>query len=33
MISVSCLEFVLSKFNVRFGGVIVFACDGGLVNY
>lgn len=32
MVSVSCLEFVLSKSDVRFGGVIVCACDGGLVN-
>ena len=34
MVSVSCFEVVLSESESRrFCRVVVFACDGGLVNY
>ena len=33
MVSVSCFEVVLCESNVPFCRVVVFACDGGLVNY
>ena len=33
MVSVSCFEVVLCESDVRFSRVVVFAFDGGLVNY
>ena len=33
MVSVSCFEVFLCESYVRFCRVVVFACDGGLVNY
>ena len=33
VVSVSCFEVVLCESYVRFCRVVVFACDGGLVNY
>ena len=33
MISVSCFEVVLCESDVRFCRVVVFACNGGLVDY
>ena len=33
MVSVSCFEVVLCEPDVSFCRVVVFACDGGLVNY
>ncbi len=33
MVSVSCLKFVFSQFNVRFRSVVVLPCDGGLIYY
>ena len=32
MVSVSCFEVILCESYVRFCRVVVFACDGGLVN-
>ena len=32
MVSVSCFEFVFCESNVSFGGIVVVACDGGLVD-
>ena len=32
MVSVSSLEVVFCKSNVRFGGAVVLTCDGGLVD-
>ena len=33
VVSVSCFEVILCESYVRFWRVVVFACDGGLVNY
>ena len=33
MVSVSCFEVVLCESDVSFCRVVVFACNGGLVNY
>jgi len=33
VVSVSCFVVVLCEFDVRFRFVVVFACDGGLVDY
>ena len=33
VVSVSCLEVVLCESDVRFCCIVVFACDGGLVDY
>ena len=33
MVSVSCFEVVLCESDVGFCRVVVFACDGGLVDY
>ena len=33
MVFVSCFEVVLCEFDVRFCRVVVFACNGGLVDY
>ena len=33
MVSVSCFEVVLCGSDVRFCRVVVFACNGGLVDY
>ena len=33
MVSVSYFEVVLCEFDVRSCRVVVFACDGGLVDY
>ena len=33
MVSVSRFEVVLYEFDVRFCRAVVFACNGGLVNY
>ena len=33
MISVSCFEVVLCESDVCFGCVVVFTCNGGLVDY
>ena len=33
MVSVSCFEVILCESDVLFCRVVVFACNGGLVNY
>ena len=33
MVSASCFEIVLCESDVRFCRVVVFACNGGLVDY
>ena len=33
MVSVSCFEVFLCESDVRFCRVVVFACNGGLVDY
>ena len=33
MVSVSCFEVVFCESDIRFCGVVVFTCEGGLVNY